>query len=248
MISLSASASIHSNVPQDVEKYAASEGLEFAKKMLSLEPAGMVELNVKEIGQLTLGPGLQQHVIDWEKLRKTDASSMLSVIKPIQEWEFILEKDGKPITAMIVKKDQGKLRVSRIGGPADNFLQAWNTFDAGTNAAEPLLVVDMNVRYLVGKHKEQEVAVPDLTQDRADVLNNMTNQKIWPASDLTKALKDQVEAAIAQNQSNLAGGSGGASMQLPDEKNNFSFILACAAGLLGVCGIGVYLVRKKANK
>ncbi|MGB8956336.1 MAG: hypothetical protein WCC10_13265 [Tumebacillaceae bacterium] len=247
MLMLPASAAIHSNVPQDVEKFAQSEGLAQAKKMLSIVPADVGLQNVEEVGTLTLGPGLQENMIDWEKLKKSELSSMMSMLKPLQSWDFIIEKDGKPLTSMIVSKRDGKFYVSRIGGKTEAFNQAWNVFDVGTNEVQPTLVVDKNIRYLVGKHKEQEVAVPELTEERAASLKNMSNKKLWPAADIVKTLKDQEEAAAAQNQSGTSGGSGSLSAKPASKDSNFPFI-PVAAGLLGILGIGAYTVRKQTNK
>ena len=245
MLSFPASAAIRSNVPQDVERFAQSEGLSYSWKMLSIDPTGFGLKNEEEVRKLTLGPGLQRHVLDPEKLKSAPAS-MMSVVKPLNEWEFILEKDGKPFTAMTVSKREGKLVVTKIGGRTESLFQVWSVFDNETNEAQPILVSDKDIRYLVGKQKDQEVAIPDLSEDRAAQLNNMSNKKLWPAADILKELRAQ--QASAQNQSGTVGGNGSVSAQPTTEGSNFPFIPAAIAGLLGLFGIGAITVRKKAQK
>ncbi|MGB8955861.1 MAG: hypothetical protein WCC10_10845, partial [Tumebacillaceae bacterium] len=82
MLALPASAAIRSNVPQDVEKFAQSDGLADSRKMLAIEPTGFGLKNEEEARKLTLGPGLQNHVIDPEKL-KSSSASMMSIVKPL---------------------------------------------------------------------------------------------------------------------------------------------------------------------
>ena len=245
MLSLPASAAIRSNVPENVEKFAQSEGLAYSQKMLSIEPTGFGLKNEEEARKLTLGPGLQRHVLDPDKL-KSSSASMTSILQPLDEWEFILEKEGQPFTAMTVSKREGKLIVTHIGGRTESLFQAWSVFDKETSEAQPILVSDKNIRYLVGKHKEQEVAIPDLSEDRAVALNNMSNKKLWPVADILKELKAQ--QAAAQNQPAMTGGSGSVSEQSTDEGNGIPFIPVAIAGLLGLFGIGAYTARKQAKK
>ncbi|MGB8956313.1 MAG: hypothetical protein WCC10_13150, partial [Tumebacillaceae bacterium] len=121
-------------------------------------------------------------------------------------------------------------------------------FDNETNEAQPILISDKNVRYLVGKHQDQEVAVPDLPVERAAQLNNMSNQKLWSAADILKELRAQ--QADAQNQPGTVGGTGSVSAHPTSEGSQFPFIpVALAlAGLLGFFGMAAYTARKKAQK
>ncbi|PWK09001.1 hypothetical protein C7459_11467 [Tumebacillus permanentifrigoris] len=117
-------ASIHSQVPAEVEKFAQTNGVMEAKKLLSLSPSDVGFTSKDEVDQLTLGPGLQIHSIDAEKLRKSTAHSLLSVSKPEQEWEFLLEKDGQAVTSIIIGKEHGNFVLQRAGGDAKNFLSS----------------------------------------------------------------------------------------------------------------------------
>ena len=245
MLALPVSAKIRSNVPQDVEKFAQSEGLAESRKMLAIEPTGFGLKNEEEARKLTLGPGLQLHVIDPEKL-KSSSASMMSIVKPLDEWEFILEKDGKPFTAMTVGKREGQFVVTKMGGGTESLFQAWSVFDNETNEEQPILISDKKVRYLVGKHKDQEVAVPDLPVERAAQLNNMSNQKLWSAADILKELRAQ--QADAPNKLGTVGGTGSVSAQPTAEGSHFPFIPVALAGLFGLFGIGAYTVRKMAQK
>ncbi|MBL0387568.1 hypothetical protein JJB07_13055 [Tumebacillus sp. ITR2] len=222
-------ASIHSQVSTEVEKFAQTDGVVEAKKLLSLSPTDVGLSNKEEVEQLTLGPGLQIHSIDVEKLRKSTTHSLLSVSKAEQEWEFLLEKDGQAVTSIIIGKENGNYALQRVGGDSKNFLASWEKFDDYVaSKVEPTLVVDKNVRYLVGTVKNQEVAIPDLSGNRNVKLNKVNPIQVSPASEIEKALKENLEAdLINQKQGESQFGSGGnLPEQTPPTNNRFTWITA----------------------
>lgn len=247
-LALPAAAAVHSDVPLDVETYAAQEGLPLAKKLLALAPADIGLSNAEEVNQLTLGPGLQLHTISPAKLESSDATSLLEMTEPQQEWEFVVEKDGKPVTFLLIASKNGHLEFKRVGGKSEGFWDTWNQFEHYSEAqVEPTLVVSNQVQYLVGTIDEQEVAFSDLANSAIKSVSIMA-QPFTPASDIAKTLKKEFENnrnSQKQAEPQFGAAVGAVSTEAPTATEGHPLLLtAGGVGLLGMLGLGVFAIRR----
>ncbi|MGB8954492.1 MAG: hypothetical protein WCC10_03910 [Tumebacillaceae bacterium] len=247
-LTLPATAAIHSKVPQDVQQFAEQKGLAEAKKLLSLAPGDIGFSNSEEVNALVLGPGLQTYHIDVEKFNKSHAGSFMSVITPNQEWEFLLQKNDRPVTSLTIIKDKNEFFLKGVGGSSDHIKSAWSQFDSYTvSKVEPALVIDRGIRYFVGTFENREIAVPDLFGNPSMNLKNIASQQVVPASDIMRALKD-FDEEIRKNQSQageLLFGSSGITAEQKTSKNTWTTPLTIAIGILSVLGISFFALRKK---
>ncbi|KEO84856.1 hypothetical protein [Tumebacillus flagellatus] len=183
------SAAIASNVPPDVQTYAEHEGLQEAKRLL--------EITGEDVQALTVGPGLQVYLPDVEKTKQSRDGSLLDVLKPIEQWEFVLEANGEPKVLLDVQKQDGQLSLVLTGGSGSTFMEAWESYDQHATTP-PVLLHDMSARYFVGRQTSAQIAVPD------------SDFQVHPATELLRSLQERMSNP-AQTKDGLLQLSGGGS-------------------------------------
>lgn len=102
-------------VAEDVVSFANTEGLSLIKEGLSKDPEGYGYANDTEIGEITVGEGMQIHFIDGAKLMEA-SDSLLETVTPQESWEFLILSNGVPKSKMVIQKDSnGSYQVNEFG-------------------------------------------------------------------------------------------------------------------------------------
>jgi hypothetical protein len=134
-----------------------------------------------------------------------------------------LERNGQAVTSLIIGKENGSYSLQRVGGDSRKFLSSWEKFNT----------------YVASK------TVPTLVLYLK--LNNVNPSQVSSASEITKALKDDLEMnLINQGQTEPQFGSGGGFSAHASTTGRSHTPIAIAFGIACLLGVGSFrLIRKK---
>ena len=104
------------DIPDDVNSFAKTEGLNIIKRGFSSDPASYGYASSEETNNIQLGEGKQLYYVNPELLKKTTAS-LMAATEAKEYWAYLVLLNGQPKSTMIINRTaEGELVVSEFGG------------------------------------------------------------------------------------------------------------------------------------
>lgn len=234
------------DVAEDVVSFAKTEGLGLIKEGLAKDPGGYGYANEAEIGEITVGEGMQIHFIDGEKLR-TASNSLLETVIPQESWEFLILSNGAPKSKMVIQKDSnGLYQVSEFGGNPSTLAYAIQTLQAEGSVSEPTLIRERDEYIAAFKKDNQELIIAPQLASSAESKGLSSNSEPQPPQHLI----DVLQSLQNDSSEDAKDGSGTvASAYNADDSNHLlrPIMISALIALAVVFIMWVYLRRRKSS-
>ncbi|WP_223067717.1 hypothetical protein [Paenibacillus caui] len=191
VLTLSFSSVAFGKAPDDINAFAASEGLKTFKELVSSDPAGYGYSGKEEIENVQLGDGFQVNYIDPAKLKSADSkASIKSIIRAVDQWDYVVLSNGKPKSFLTIGYENNELKVISGGGTAAEFGDAYDKLISNTTDKDKLnLVISKEIRILVGEKDSAEIVVPGISPKKSAYLDGIDNTKVSTSTELISILK-----------------------------------------------------------
>lgn len=136
------------NLPIEI-KNAIEEGHKTFIEVVSKEYEGYGYKKLNDVEKTEVGPGLEIHLIDYDKLANQDNDKMRDIVYPSGEWQFVITLNGKAMSFMHLVKNNNKYEVDLIGGDAKHYTGVFNRIDNSKAIIDPILVFDAGTYYIL---------------------------------------------------------------------------------------------------
>ncbi|MBM7616350.1 hypothetical protein [Alkaliphilus hydrothermalis] len=173
---LSVLANASTSIPSGLDE-SATEGSEKFKSMNVNEYKNFGYDNSEQMLSASLGEGFRIYIIDYEKLEGNKKDKFIDVIVPTNQWQFIVETNGKPASFLRVEESEGKFEAILFGGDARYFSGAINRFKNEKKSA-PILIMDGNKFYILYQgpnNQELIMNIPSPSEVNRGIIDQFTD-------------------------------------------------------------------------
>lgn len=233
-------------VAEDVVSFANTEGLSLIKEGLSKDPEGYGYANDTEIGEITVGEGMQIHFIDGAKLMEA-SDSLLETVTPQESWEFLILSNGVPKSKMVIQKDSnGSYQVNEFGGNPETLAYAIQALQTEGNVSEPTLIRERDEYIAAFKKDNQELIIAPQQASSTESKGLGSNSEPQPPEHLI----DVLQSLQNDSSEDAKDGSGTvASAYKNDDSNHLlrPIMISALIALAVVFIMWIYLRRRKSS-
>ncbi|MBJ9993255.1 hypothetical protein [Paenibacillus sp. S28] len=243
ILTISFSSIALGKAPDDIDAFAASEGIQTFKEIVSNDPAGYGYNGKEDIENVQLGEGFQVNYIDPAKLKSTESkASIKSIIKAVDQWDYVVLSNGKPKSFLTIGKENNELKVISAGGSAVDFGVAYDKLLSYSLDKNNLtLVVDKGIRILLGNKDNDEIVVPGISSKKSAYLDGIDNARVSTSAELISVLKK------AQEDPDQAKDSGGL-VSKPSTATHFPWNATLISLVVAFVAVLIFVKKTKYQK
>ncbi|WP_028596698.1 hypothetical protein [Paenibacillus assamensis] len=195
------------SIPAEVQSYVDKEARPLFIEAVSKDPRGYGYSTAQEVQNITVGEGFPVYLIDPQQLSLPTSNTFQDVIRPTEQWEFIVYSDQQAMSFLRVSKTSSGYQLESFGGDSSYVKSALQQLPAVGNNPY-ILVTDKSDKYIVklGETQQELVAIASPNQDLQSF--GVPNDQAIHSAPIIKALKQyqiQNEHSDRDGGSNLMG-------------------------------------------
>ncbi|MCR8845182.1 hypothetical protein NQ117_15975 [Paenibacillus sp. SC116] len=191
------------SIPAEVQSYIENEARPLFIEAVSKDPHGYGYSTAREVQNITIGEGFPVYLIDPQQLSLSTSNTFQDVIRPTEQWEFIVYSDQQAMSFLRVSKTSSGYQLESFGGDSSYVKSALQQLPAVGNNPY-ILVTDKSDKYIVklGETQQELVAIASPNQDLQSF--GVPNDEAIQSAPIIKALK---QYQIQNEHSDRDGGS-----------------------------------------
>ncbi|TVX88263.1 hypothetical protein [Paenibacillus agilis] len=190
-------------IPAEVQNYAEKEARQLFIEAVSKDPSGYGYSSAQEVQHVTIGEGFHVYLIDPQQLSLPASHTFQDVIRPTDQWEFIVYSDQQAMSFLRIGTTSAGYQLVSFGGDSSYVKSALQRLPAATSNPY-ILVTDKSDKYIVklGETQQELVSIASPNQDLQSF--GVPNDQAIQSTSIIKALK---QYQVQNEHSDQDGGS-----------------------------------------
>ncbi|MBD8499863.1 hypothetical protein [Paenibacillus arenosi] len=194
-------------IPTEVQNYVEKEARQLFIEAVSKDPLGYGYSSGQEVQNVTIGEGFPVYLIDPQQLSLPASTTFQDVIRPTDQWEFIVYSDQQAMSFLRVGNTPSGYQLHSFGGDSSYVKSALQQLPTAANNPY-ILVIDKSDKYIVklGETQQELVSIASPNQDLQSF--GVPNDQAIQSTPIINALKQyqaQNEHSDRDGGSNLMG-------------------------------------------